>query len=54
MNPSHGLVDGMLLDALTSLKACQGHIQEIIDGGIVQLAVILGIQILQHLYLLDI
>ena len=54
MNPAYSLVDGMLLDALSALESCQGSLQEVVYGSIVQLAVVLGIQLLQHLHLLDI
>ena len=53
MHALHGLVDSMLTDALTTNQTGQRSLDEVLNLAIVQLAIVLGIQILEHLHLLD-
>ena len=54
MHAPHGLVDGVLLDALPSLQTVQGEAEVVFDGCLVELAVVLGIEVLQYLHLFNI
>ena len=49
----HGLVYGMLADALTANQTSEGSLYEVLYVAVVQFAIVLGIQVFQHLHLLD-
>ena len=51
---SHGLVDGVLLDAFPSLKSCKWNVQVVIYRSIVEFAIVLGIEVFQYLDFFDI
>ena len=51
VHPAYGLVDGVLLDALTSLKSGQRYVEVVVDGCIVEFAIVFGVEVFQHLHL---
>ena len=50
---AHGLVDGMLQDAFASFQSVERFLQKVLDGCVIQFAVVLGHELLQHFHLLD-
>ena len=51
VDTSHGLVDGMLLQALLPLQSFEREVQVVLDGSLVEVAEILSGEILQFLHL---
>ena len=49
----HSLVDGMLAHTLTTYQACEGSLDEVLDVAIVQFAIVLSIEVFQHLHFFD-